>query len=395
VNAEQADKLLTVLLERLVSEGGSDLFITAGFAPAIKKDGRLVALMERALGAEQAERLVAASMSQAQRALFAETQEAQFAIAGAAGRFRVSAFVQRGHAGAVIRVINTEIPTLADLDLPETLAELVMAQRGLVLFVGATGSGKSTSLAAMLGHRNRHAAGHIITLEDPIEFVHEHAASIVTQREIGVDTQSWTAALQNTLRQAPDVILVGEVRSRETMEHALNFAETGHLVLASLHANNASQAIDRVLNLFDEAERAQRLMDLSLNLQGVVSQRLVRRATGGRVAALEMLLATPLVSDLILRGRLVELREAMARGTEQGMQTFDQHLFRLYEAGTIDLTEALRHADSANELRLNIKLASQRAAGEQAEAVDGPSLGLADTPGADDADAGYPDEPYR
>ncbi len=387
MNAEQADKLLTVLLERLVSEGGSDLFITAGFAPAIKKDGRLVALMERALGAEQAERLVAALMSQPQRAVFADTQEAQFAIAGAAGRFRVSAFVQRGHSGAVIRVINTEIPTLADLDLPDTLAELVMAQRGLVLFVGATGSGKSTSLAAMLGHRNRHAAGHIITLEDPIEFVHEHVASIVTQREIGVDTQSWTAALQNTLRQAPDVILVGEVRSRETMEHALNFAETGHLVLASLHANNASQAIDRVLNLFDEAERGQRLMDLSLNLRGVVSQRLVRRAAGGRVAALELLLATPLVSDLILRGRLVELREAMARGTEQGMQTFDQHLFALYETGVIDLTEALRHADSANELRLNIKLASQRAAREHTEAIDGLSLGLVDTPDADESGA--------
>ena len=380
----QAGKLATVLLERLVSEGGSDLFITAGFAPAIKKDGALVTLMERALTADQADRVVAALMSPAQRAAFVDTQEAQFAIAPAAGRFRVSAFVQRGATGAVVRVINTRIPTMAELELPASLVDLVMAKRGLVLFVGATGSGKSTSLAAMLGHRNRESAGHIITLEDPIEFVHEHAASIVTQREIGVDTQSWQVALQNTLRQAPDVILIGEVRSRDTMEHALNFAETGHLVLASLHANNASQAIDRVLNLFDEDERAQRLMDLSLNLRGVVSQRLVRRTAGGRAAALEILRATPLVADLILRGRVPELREAMARGAEQGMQTFDAHLLALYEAGTIDLTEALRHADSPGEVKMAIKLHSARGAADNISSDMPAGLGLVDDLPADD-----------
>lgn len=356
----QATKLVSVLLERLIAEGGSDLFITAGFAPAIKRDGRITPLMERPLIDEQSALMVRSIMNDRQTREFDEFKEAQFAIAPASGRFRVSAFVQQGRVGAVLRVINTEIPEFDDLGLPPILKDVVMAERGLVIFVGATGSGKSTSLATMLGHRNAHQAGHIITIEDPIEFVHPHRASIVTQREVGVDTQSWDNALKNTLRQAPNVILIGEVRSRETMEYALNFAETGHLVLCTLHANNANQALDRVINFFDEARREQVLMDLSLNMRAIVSQRLVRKVSGGRAAAVEVLLNTPLVTDLIFKGKVVDLRDAMARATEQGMQTFDQHLFELFEAGEIDFAEALRHADSQNELRLNIKLNSAR-----------------------------------
>ncbi|WP_423823581.1 PilT/PilU family type 4a pilus ATPase [Salinisphaera sp. SPP-AMP-43] len=356
----QATKLVTVLLERLIAEGGSDLFITAGFAPAIKKDGQLTPLMERPLTDEQSALMVRSLMNDRQAREFDEFKEAQFAISPVSGRFRVSAFIQQGRVGAVIRVINTEIPEFDTLGLPSILKDIVMAERGLVIFVGATGSGKSTSLAAMLGHRNANSAGHIITIEDPIEFVHPHRQSIVTQREVGVDTQSWDNALKNTLRQAPNVILVGEVRTRETMEYALNFAETGHLVLCTLHANNANQALDRVINFFDEGKREQVLMDLSLNMRAIVSQRLVRRVGGGRAAAVEILLSTPLVSDLIFKGKVAELRDAMTRGTELGMQTFDQHLFELFEAGVIDFSEALRHADSQNELRLNIKLNSKR-----------------------------------
>ncbi|RJS94807.1 PilT/PilU family type 4a pilus ATPase [Salinisphaera sp. Q1T1-3] len=360
MDRSQATKLVTVLLERLVNEGGSDLFITAGFPPAIKKDGQLTPLMERPLTEEQSALMVRTIMNDRQTREFDEFREAQFAISPAIGRFRVSAFVQQGRVGAVIRVINTEIPAFESLGLPPALKTLVMGERGLILFVGATGSGKSTSLAAMIGYRNAESAGHIITIEDPVEFVHPHGRSIVTQREVGVDTQSWENALKNTLRQAPNVILIGEVRSRETMEYALNFAETGHLVLATLHANNANQALERVLNFFDEGKRDQLLMDLSLNLRAIVSQRLVRREGGGRAAAVEILRDTPLVSDMIFKGRIGELREVMARGREQGMQTFDQHLFDLYEAGVIDLTEALRHADSQNELRLSIKLHGTR-----------------------------------
>jgi twitching motility protein PilU len=358
----QATKLVTVLLEKLIAEGGSDLFITSGFAPAVKKDGQIVPLMDRPLTHEQSALMVRSMMNDRQTREFDEFKEAQFAISPPSGRFRVSAFVQQGRTGAVLRVINTEIPDFDDLGLPKTLQDVVMSERGLVIFAGATGSGKSTSLAAMLGYRNANSAGHIITIEDPIEFVHPHRKSIVTQREVGVDTQSWENALKNTLRQAPNVILVGEVRTRETMEYAINFAETGHLVLCTLHANSANQALDRVINFFDEGKREQVLMDLSLNVRSIISQRLVRQIGGGRCAAMEILLNTPLVSDLIFKGKVTDIKDAMARGKDQGMQTFDQHLFQLFEAGLIDFTEALRNADSQNELRLNIKLNSKRAA---------------------------------
>ncbi|ROO28727.1 twitching motility protein PilT [Salinisphaera orenii MK-B5] len=357
----QATKLLTVLLDRLLAEGGSDLFITSGFAPAIKKDGGITPLMERPLTAEQSALIVRSVMNDRQAREFDEFKECQFAIAPPAGRFRVSAFVQQGHVGAVLRVINTDIPDFDDLGLPRVLKDVVMSERGLVIFAGATGSGKSTSLAAMLGYRNAHSAGHIITIEDPIEYVHPHNKSIVTQREVGVDTQSWENALKNTLRQAPNVILVGEVRTRETMEYAINFAETGHLVLCTLHANSANQALDRIINFFDEAKREQVLMDLSLNMRAIIAQRLVRRVGGGRAAAMEILLDTPLVSDMIFKGKVSQLKETMSRGNEQGMVTFDQYLYKLFEEGVIDFTEAMRHADSRNELRLNIKLNSDRA----------------------------------
>ncbi|KEZ77535.1 PilT/PilU family type 4a pilus ATPase [Salinisphaera hydrothermalis] len=386
----QATKLVTVLLERLIADGGSDLFITAGFAPAIKKDGQLTPLMERPLTDEQSALMVRSIMNDRQAREFDEFKEAQFAISPSSGRFRVSAFVQQGRVGAVLRVINTEIPEFDDLGLPPILKDVVMAERGLVIFVGATGSGKSTSLAAMLGHRNANQAGHIITIEDPIEFVHPHRKSIVTQREVGVDTQSWDNALKNTLRQAPNVILVGEVRSRETMEYALNFAETGHLVLCTLHANNANQALDRVINFFDEAKREQVLMDLSLNMRAIISQRLVRRVGGGRAAAVEILLNTPLVTDLVFKGKVAELRDVMARGTEQGMQTFDQHLFQLFEDGVIDFAEALRNADSQNELRLNIKLNSERARQNLSMDPEVRSLTMADhEDDRDDQDDGH------
>ena len=357
----QATKLVTVLLERLIADGGSDLFLTAGFAPAIKKDGHIAPLMDRPLTHEQSALMVRSIMNDRQAREFDEFKEAQFAISPPSGRFRVSAFVQQGRTGAVLRVINTQIPEFDDLGLPPILKDVVMSERGLVVFAGATGSGKSTSLAAMLGYRNAHSAGHIITIEDPIEFVHPHRKSIITQREVGVDTQSWENALKNTLRQAPNVILVGEVRTRETMEYAINFAETGHLVLCTLHANSANQALDRVINFFDEGKREQVLMDMSLNVRSIISQRLVRKIGGGRVAAVEVLLNTPHVTDLIFKGKVADIKDAMARGTDQGMQTFDQHLFQLFEAGLIDFTEALRNADSQNELRLNIKLNSKRA----------------------------------
>lgn len=381
----QASQLMTVLLERLVAEGGSDLFITVDFAPAIKKDGEIMPLMDRPLTHEQSALLVRSIMNRQQADAFDRSQEAQFAIAPEAGRFRVSAFVQQGHTEAVLRVINTEIPDIDDLGLPAALKDVVMSERGLVILTGGTGSGKSTSLAAMLGYRNAHSAGHIITIEDPIEFVHPHGRSIVSQREVGVDTQSWGNALRNTLRQAPDVILLGEVRSRETMEYAINFAETGHLVLCTLHANSANQALDRIINLFDDGRREQLLMDLSLNLRSIISQRLIRQTGGGRCAALEILLNTPRISDLIFQGRVADIREAMARGNEQGMQTFDQHLFELFEAGLIDITEALRHADSQNELRLDIKLNSQRAASDLANDPRVRALTMDDEPSGDDA----------
>jgi twitching motility protein PilU len=360
MNRDQALTLVMELLGHLRKKGGSDLFLTAGFPPAIKVDGQLQPVMEKVLTNEDASVVVRSLMNDRQAKEFDGTKECQFAIGPAVGRFRVSAFVQQGRVGAVLRTINTEIPTFAELDLPDTLRDVVMSKRGLVIFVGATGSGKSTSLAAMIGHRNENSADHIISLEDPIEYVHPHRKSVITQREIGVDTASWDQALKNTLRQAPDVILIGEVRERETMEYAIQFAETGHLVLCTLHANNANQALDRIINFFPEEKRDQVLMDLSLNLRAIISQRLVRRTEGGRIAAMEILLNTPLVSDLVFKGDVSKIKEVMQRSTEQGMVTFDQFLFDLYEKSVIDYAEAIRNADSQNELRLNIKLNSKR-----------------------------------
>lgn len=387
MDSDKAYKLVIELLKLLKKRGGSDLFLTAGFPPAIKVDGEITAVMEKPLSTEQAAIAVRSIMNQNQIAEFDASGECQFAINPDAGRFRVSAFVQQGRAGAVLRTINTEIPTFEDLDLPETLRDVVMSKRGLVIFVGATGSGKSTSLAAMLGHRNANSAGHIISIEDPIEYVHPHGRSIVTQRELGVDTDSWDAALRNTLRQAPDVILIGEIRARETMEYAIQFAETGHLVLSTLHANNANQALDRVINFFPEEKREQVLMDLSLNLKAIVSQRLVRRESGGRVAAMEIMLNTPRVADLIFRGEVNQLKEVMQRSNEQGMVTFDQFLFNLYEQHVIDYQEALRNADSQNELRLNIKLNSER--GKQDLDEDDQVNAMRMQQDSDDRDAGH------
>lgn len=360
MDSDKANKLVVDLLRVLKQREGSDLFITAGFPPAIKSDGEITAVMDKTLSSTHATVIVRSIMNDRQTEEFEATGECQFAINTEAGRFRVSAFMQQGRPGAVLRVINTEIPTVEELDLPETLMDVVMQKRGLVIFVGATGCGKSTSLAAMLGHRNANSADHIISIEDPVEYVHPHRRSIVTQRELGVDTESWDAALRNTLRQAPDVILIGEIRSRETMEYAIQFAETGHLVLSTLHANNANQALDRIINFFPEEKREQVLMDLSLNLQAIISQRLVRREAGGQIAALEIMRNTPRIADQVFRGEVSQLKDTMQRAREQGMVTFDQFLFDLYEAYTIDYREALRHADSQNELRLKIKLHSER-----------------------------------
>ncbi|MCG5548627.1 PilT/PilU family type 4a pilus ATPase [Halorhodospira halochloris] len=349
---------LDFLLDQLTQRKGSDLFITAGSAPLIKVGGALQALADAPLGIDEVARLVHESMNQEQVAEFEQQQEANFAIVNeTGGRFRVSAFYQRGNPGMVIRRIETTIPDLDELQLPPIIHDLAMTKRGLIMFVGGTGTGKSTSLAAMLGKRNSTAPGHILTIEDPVEFVHPHRQCIVTQREVGVDTQSFDAALKNALRQAPDVILIGEVRSREIMDYAVSFAETGHLVLATLHANNANQALDRIINFFPSERREQLLMDLSLNLKAVVAQQLIPSSSGhGRVAALEVLLATPLVKEKIRSGDIHELKEIMSSSEEQGMQTFDRHLFRLYRDGFISYENALAHADSANEVRLMAKL---------------------------------------
>ncbi|WP_413774604.1 PilT/PilU family type 4a pilus ATPase [Janthinobacterium sp. GMG2] len=346
------------LLAQMHARGGSDLFITAGFPPAIKLDGKLTPLAGGALDAQQAAGYVRAVMNERQAAEFASSREANFAISpDGLGRFRVSAFVQMGQAGMVLRLINTAIPTLDGLGLPAILQDIVMSKRGLVIMVGATGCGKSTTLAAMVGHRNAHSHGHIITIEDPVEFIHPHGNCIVTQREVGVDTDDWATALKNTLRQAPDVIQIGEIRDRDTMDHAIAFAETGHLCLATLHANNANQALDRIINFFPEERRQQLLMDLSLNLKGMISQRLIpNKEGGGRKAALEILLNSPLMSDLIFKGQVHEIKELMKKSREHGMQTFDQALFDLHEAGAISYEDALRNADSVNDLRLTIKL---------------------------------------
>lgn len=348
------DKLLKVVVE----QGASDLFITAGLPPSIKVSGKMMPMSKTALTPEQARDMVHATMNEAQIQEFEAERECNFAIhSQIAGRFRVSAFYQRNFAGMVLRRIETEIPSLDDLQLPEIIKKLAMTKRGLIIFVGATGTGKSTSLAAMIGYRNANSKGHIITIEDPIEFVHEHRGCMVTQREVGVDTPSFEVALKNTLRQAPDVIMIGEIRSSETMDYAVAFAETGHLCLATLHANNANQALDRIINFFPADRQHQVWMDLSLNLRGMVAQQLIPTVDGkGRKAAIEVLINTPLVSDLIKKGDVHALKEVMTKSSEQGMQTFDQALFQLYNAGEITYDSALAAADSANDLRLMIKL---------------------------------------
>lgn len=354
------------LLKFMVSKKASDLFITSGVPPCMKINGKVVPVTQKELSPEKAREVVLSIMNEEQRRDFARTKECNFAIsASGVGRFRVSAFQQRNNVGMVLRRIETTIPTLEQLKLPEVLKQLAMTKRGLVIFVGATGTGKSTSLAAMIGYRNRNSTGHIITIEDPIEFIHQHEKCIVTQREVGIDTDSFEIALKNTLRQAPDVILIGEVRSAETMDYAVAFAETGHLALCTLHANNANQALDRILHFFPKEKHNQVLLDLSLNLKGIVAQQLIPTPDGtGRRAAIEVLLGTPLVSDHIRKGEVHLLKEVMKRSNELGMQTFDQALFKLFKAGEITYEDALHHADSANDLRLLIKLDSGEVGGE-------------------------------
>jgi twitching motility protein PilU len=346
----------------MVERNGSDLFLTKGFPPAIKVDGTIHKATDAPLTADQSAMMVRAIMNDKQIKEFDATKECNFAIAPKGiGRFRVSAFIQQGHVGAVLRTITTEIPTLKELELPPILKDVVMNKRGICLVVGGTGSGKSTTLAAMIGHRNENSRGHIVSIEDPVEYVHPHHGCVITQREVGLDTESWHAALKNTLRQAPDVILIGEIRDRETMEYAIQFAETGHLCLATLHANSANQALDRIINFFPEERRQQLLMDLSLNARSIISQRLIPREGGiGRIAAMEILLNTPLIADLIFKGEVGQIKEIMAKSTRLGMQTFDQSLFSLYEDGSISYEEAMRNADSKNELRLKVKLESKR-----------------------------------
>ncbi len=370
MDRDQGIKLMQDLLRRMVERKGSDIFITAGFPPAIKVDGEIAPQTDKSLTPEQSATLVRAIMNDRQTREFDATKEANFAIAPPGiGRFRVSAFVQQGHTGCVIRMINSKIPRIEDLELPPILKDIVMSKRGLVIVVGATGSGKSTTLASMVGYRNEKTRGHIVTIEDPVEYVHDHRGCVVTHREVGVDTDSWHTALKNTLRQAPDVIMIGEIRDRDTMEYGIQFAETGHLVLATLHANSSNQALDRMINFFPEDKREQLLMDLSLNIRALVSQRLIPRdGAEGRIAAMEILIGTPLVSDLIFRGEVAKIKEVMSRSNRLGMKTFDQALFDLYERGQISYEEALRNADSKNELRLRVKLESKREDRLQAEA---------------------------
>ncbi len=360
---DQASKFVNDLLRLMIGRTGSDLFLTADFPPAIKVDGKITKVSPQALTGQHTLQLARAVMNDKQAAEFERTKECNFAISPQGiGRFRVNSFMQQGHVGLVFRTIPKTLPTIDSLNLPSVLKDVAMTKRGLVIFVGATGSGKSTSLAAMVDWRNENSYGHIITIEDPVEFVHAHKNCIVTQRELGIDTDSWEAALKNTLRQAPDVILMGEIRDRETMDHAVAFAETGHLCMATLHANSTNQALDRIINFFPDERRAQLLMDLSLNLRSIVSQRLLPRQAGrGRVAAVEIMLNTPLVADLIFKGEVPEIKELMKRSRELGMQTFDQSLFDLYEADMVTYDDALRNADSLNDLRLQIKLNSQRA----------------------------------
>jgi twitching motility protein PilU len=364
------------LLKKMVDKGGSDLFITAGFPPAIKVNGEIHRATDQELTPDQSALIVRTIMNDKQAREFDATKECNFAISPQGiGRFRVSAFIQQGAVGAVLRQIITQIPTIDELDLPDGLKDIVMIKRGLVILVGATGSGKSTTLAAMVGHRNANSRGHIMTIEDPVEFVHPHDRCVVTQREVGVDTESWGAALKNTLRQAPDVIMIGEIRERETMEFGIQFAETGHLCLATLHANSANQALDRIINFFPEEKRNQLLMDMSLNVQALISQRLIpREDQEGRVAAMEIMLKSPLISDLIFKGEVTQIKEIMAKSNRIGMKTFDQDLYDLYEAGKIGYDDAMRNADSKNELRLRIKLEGKRDTDDAEERAKGLSL---------------------
>ncbi len=360
---DQASQFINDLLKLMVSRNGSDLFITADFPPAIKVDGKITKVSGQSLGMQHTVALTRSIMNDRQVAEFERTKECNFAISPTGiGRFRVNAFVQQGKIGMVLRTIPATLPTIDGLGMPQVLKDVSMTKRGLTILVGATGSGKSTTLAAMVDWRNENSYGHIVTVEDPIEFVHPHKNCVVTQREVGIDTDSWEAALKNTLRQAPDVILMGEIRDRETMEHAVAFAETGHLCMATLHANSANQALDRIINFFPEERRTQLLMDLSLNLRSLVSQRLIPTQDGlGRVAAVEVLLNTPLISDMIFKGEVGEIKEIMKKSRNLGMQTFDQALFDLFECNQISFEDAIRNADSANDLRLQIKLNSQRA----------------------------------
>ncbi len=353
-----AKRFMDELLVSLFKKGGSDLFIIAGAAPAMRIHGKVTPVMEKKLTAEHTLALAQSLMTEAERDEFANSKECNFAIAlPNISRFRVNALVQRGSAGLVVRIIPNEIPSFADLHLPDIMNQIAMTKRGLVIFVGGTGSGKSTSLASMIDYRNENTNGHIITIEDPVEFVHHHKGCIVTQREVGTDTDSFEIALKNTLRQAPDVILIGEIRDQKTMEHAIAFAETGHLCLATLHANNTNQALDRIINFFPEARHKQLLLDLSLNIKALISQRLLPTPSGkGRRAAIEVLINTPLMSDLILKGEVHEIKTLMSKGREQGMQTFDHAIFDLLSENAITIEEAMRNADSVNDLRLRIKL---------------------------------------
>ncbi|MDI1239967.1 MAG: PilT/PilU family type 4a pilus ATPase [Polaromonas sp.] len=360
---DQASRFINDLLKLMVSRNGSDLFITGDFPPAMKVDGKVTKVSPQPLNAGHTLALARAIMNDKQAAEFERTKECNFAISPpGVGRFRVNAFIQQGKVGMVMRVIPAVLPTIDGLGVPQVLKDVVMSKRGLCILVGATGSGKSTTLAAMVDWRNENSFGHIITIEDPVEFVHPHKNCVITQREVGLDTDSWEAALKNTLRQAPDVILMGEIRDRETMEHAVAFAETGHLCLATLHANSANQALDRIINFFPEERRAQLLMDLSLNMKAMISQRLVpKQDSKGRIAAVEVMLNTPLISDLIFKGEVSEIKEIMKKSRNLGMQTFDQALFDAFESNMITYEDALRNADSVNDLRLQIKLNSQRA----------------------------------
>ncbi|HYR05281.1 MAG TPA: PilT/PilU family type 4a pilus ATPase [Gallionella sp.] len=358
---DQATELIHNLLRGMISKKASDLFVTSGFPPAFKVDGKMTPVSNQALTPVHTQELARAIMNDRQAAEFEATHECNFAISPTGiGRFRVNIFMQQQRVGMVLRTITTKIPDLDAMGMPPILKDIVMTKRGLVILVGGTGSGKSTTLAGMLGHRNRNSFGHIITIEDPVEYVHDHINCIITHREVGVDTENWHNALKNTLRQAPDVILIGEIRDRETMEYAVAFAETGHLCMATLHANSANQALDRIINFFPEERREQLLMDLSLNIKSLISQRLIPRKDGaGRACAMEILLNSPLISDLIFKGEVHAIKEVMSKSRELGMETFDGSLFNLYESGAISYEDALKNADSVNDLRLRIKLESK------------------------------------